>query len=295
MFNVILTTYQRDEELLRLLRALLKVDWSLLRDDYKISIYDDFPDSKLKQKLYELLRKHPKVEYNRRTINFGQGENHMDAVRNIPEGQYIWMPGDDDIVDPQEFTRVLGAIKKLDPDVLLLEFRQGKYLEFGTFYETHLSIVNGVSEKIEAISRFGKCTSTVFKKPGESISSHIDENFKKCMYTDKAFALARALENSNSRIMCYNKLVAYGDANYSKLRYSMRAFSNLEKIAQLISAFLQVEIAERNFRGEARWWISGLFSTINPNTEIRYTGKRFLIELFWPLWRIFTKKSDFVK
>lgn len=294
MFNVILTTYQRPDEFSRLLDAIMQVDWSLLNSDYKILIYDDFPKSKLQYQLHDILD-HPKIEYHRRVVNLGQGQNHMDAVRDIPEGQYIWMPGDDDIVNPQEFNGALNAINRLDPDVLLLEFRQGPNLQHGTFYETHLTTINDVDAKIEVISRFGKCTSTIFKKPSVSVSNYINNEFTNCMYPDKAFGIARALEHPHSKVMCYNNLVAHGDANYGKLRYSMRVFRNLNTIAILISAFLKIEITQSDFKGEARWWMSGLISTISPNSEIKYTSKRFMIELFWPLWRMFVQRSDFCK
>ena len=302
-FLVVLTTFNRNEKILRFLNSFNNQKFNLIKNHLDIIIADDNPNSNLESNLETIKKEHIfNIIYKKNDKNLGQGKNAAFTIYSNFNYDYYWMPGDDDIIIVDEFIDLIQKILILKPDVALLEFRQGINLDGGTFFEGKSRLISDFDQSIEHIIRFGKNTSTIFKRPSNWAINEVLTTFTDCMYQDKVLAIFSYLESSDKKTYLKTELTATGDIDYGKLRYSMRVFINLS---------LSVSLAINNYNSENGtaysysgkddknsfwWWKFGLRAHFNRNSQLSYTTGRLLKELIYPiiyLYRKMLKKHNY--
>ena len=293
---IVLTTYKRHEKILRFLNDFNKINYSLICSYIDIIISDDDPLSNLEIKLNDNIKNHIfNINYVRNKVNLGQGKNAASTINDNYTYDYYWMPGDDDIIITEEFIDLITKIVEFKPDVALLEFRQGLNLEAGTFFEGESRIISNFQECISKIIKFGKNTSTIFKRPSDWAINETLTTFSDCMYQDKVLAIFSYLESNDKKIFLKTELTATGDVDYGKLRYSMRVFVNLQ-----LSLWLAINLfnskyntnyhtIDNNFKNSFWWWKYGIKAHFNRKSQLSYTNKRLFSEIFYPFKYLFRK------
>lgn len=285
---LLITTYKREDKLLRFLDRLSDEEFHRIKDTLDVLVADDDPTSTLLERIDEISRKHPlKVRYIKNEINLGQGPNGMNALTVHRDYDYYWIPGDDDEIIPGETVDLVKKILLHKPSVAVLEFRQGRGLSQGTFFEGESRLITDPEYSIEAITRFGKGTSAIFSRPSDWALKLVSESFFDCMYQDKALAILAYLESKERKIYLKTEMTAFGDEDFGKLRYSARVFVNLYRTRDLIIDFYKKKY-NTQFSYSPKiikvsvidMWIYGIKNHFNPKSELSYTTSRLLKEIF---------------
>ena len=281
----VLTTYKRNNKVLRFL-GQFKDGFEEFKDFFRIHIVDDDPNSTLS----ELIDKNYSIDvkYHKNDINLGQGPNAISHLKKNIDYEYIWIPGDDDLIVKDQFLEVLGALRDIKPTAAVLEFRQGKNLQAGTFFGGNPRCEKNLDKTIELLNRFGKCTSSVFRNPGEEFLEFLCEEMKYSMYQDKAMGLYSILQSyPNQNVYVHPVLTATGDQEFGLLRYSTRVFANLTLTSKKVLQFFNKEtnrsldVGHTKDRGALYWWFFGVKSTLRGKSEIKYEKNKLIRELLY--------------
>jgi len=295
---VVLTTYKRNSKILRLINSFNDPLFYSIKDFIDIIIADDDPNSILGTLINELNENHvfPLI-YIKNSKNLGQGKNAAFTIYDNFSYDYYWMPGDDDIIIVNEFKELINKVFLLKPDIALLEFRQGANLEGGTFFEGESRLITEYDECIEKIMRFGKNTSTIFKRPSNWMMEEVLTTFSECMYQDKVLAILVYLESIKKEVYLKTEITATGDKDFGRLRYSMRVFANLPLAVSLaIKIYNNKYLTNYNFIQNSKtsvfwWWKFGLLAHFNRSSQLAYTNSRLISEIFYPLTYLIRKIS----
>jgi len=129
----ILTTFKREDKAIRFIKQFDSRFYDL---SHLVEIYiaDDDPKSNLYPEFIKEFTSPIKIYYSKNRKNLGQGINHIEAAKKNLSYKYFWFPGDDDLIVVDELIKVFRVIERNQPTVAVLEFRQGKNLEAGTFF-----------------------------------------------------------------------------------------------------------------------------------------------------------------
>jgi hypothetical protein len=293
---IVLTTYKRNEKVLRFLDSFNNSKYLLIKNYIDIIVADDNPNSNLGSILDSNIKDHIfNIIYKKNDRNLGQGKNAAFTIYANYNYDYYWMPGDDDIIIVEEFIDIIQKIVIFKPDVALLEFRQGLHMDAGTFFEGESRVINNFQECISNIIKFGKNTSTIFKRPSEWAINETITAFSESMYQDKVLAIFSFLESNDKKVYLKTEITAMGDIDYGKLRYSMRVFVNLDlslklaikKINDKYNTFYT--IFDDNLKSPFWWWKYGLSAHFNSKSQLSYTKHRLLFEILYPFTYIFRK------
>lgn len=286
---ILLTTYKREEKLVNLVKSFDSPAFEAVAEFLEILVCDDDPRSLLASKLESVKEKHClKVHYIQNTMNLGQGPNAINGLSIYREYDYYWMPGDDDLIDPEQTTKLFKKIHEYRPAVGVLEFRQGKDLKLGTFFTGESRIVADLDEAIEFITRYGKGVSAIFSRPSDWSIELVKSEFGDCMYQDKVLSVLSLLESKKRFIYLQTEVTATGDGDFGKLRYSQRVFLNLDAAINYAKQLYNLKHgATLSFRkcSVSRWdslnmWLVGLRSHFDHRSEVSYTTQRLFKELF---------------
>ena len=292
---LVLTTYQRNDKILRFLKDFNNPQFEVIKSYLDILISDDDPNSTLGTLLNDFKDSIFNIKYIKNKVNLGQGKNAAYAIYSNYFYDYYWMPGDDDIIIVHEFIDIINKIIHFKPDVALLEFRQGINLEGGTFYEGESRLIFDFNHCIEHIIRFGKNTSTIFKRPSNWAINEVLTTFADCMYQDKVLAIFSYLESTDKKVYLKTELTATGDVDYGKLRYSMRVFINLQlSVSLAISTYNTANhtnycYSSKGDKNAFWWWKFGLKAHFNRNSQLSYTTNRLFREIIYPIVYIYRK------
>lgn len=286
----ILTTYKREEKFIRFLRQFDERFLSV-NSYFEIFIADDDPSSDTKSAIDKILPElGVRVNYKKNKINLGQGLNQLEAAKINSQYQYFWFPGDDDLIIANEFISILEQINKIEPTITAFEFKQGVGLSSGTNLDGVSRVENDINKIIFYLNNFGKCTSSIIKNPGIKFLDYMSDEFKKSMYQDKNMGVYSILCDPSPTAYIHTRLTAYGDSDYGLLRYSTRVFKNLEIGTRKVVDYYNSNnlnkkvIQVKKSKSAVYWWWFGIKATLNPRSEIRYTRKRFLKEIFFGLF-----------
>lgn len=297
---ILITTYNRNNKVINTLKKFNQYQLkSRFSNNVFLTILDDNPDSILSQEI-NLEKKNSifnNFYYIKNKINLGQGYNLIINLKNNLEFDYYWCPGDDDIILFDKLDEVIQILIDQNPTNMCLEFRQGKKLEKGTFFE-YSGLIEDIELASNLICKFGKGSSTLFSKPSTEVLDLVHNKLLGSMYEDKGLSLLIYLFSNNRKLIVYNKVLSIGDDNFGTLRYSFRVFANLKKVFNECVNIYNIKskqnlIINYNYRSHnvTQLWIKGILNTILIR-EIRYTLKRFLKELFVvPVIKIFDKNK----
>lgn len=287
----LITTYNRPEKLLRLLRQFSS-GFDHLFGILDIYIADDNPRSCLHEAI-RAVNSPLNIYYHKNPINLGQGPNLVEAISaNEANGyDYLWCPGDDDQIVPDSFIELIDNIILNQPSVAVLEFRQGPNLSAGTFFKSDVEKIYEIDLALAAIARFGKGTSSIFRYPDQKFLSYVNVFMSKCMYQDKALASYAFLSGfvEGNTLLVHPRLAAFGDQDYGKLRYSTRVFSNLyQTIVDTLNYFygnryavsLSVLKSSVGLQSPLWWWWWGIKANLHASSQIKYSTSKFFYELF---------------
>jgi hypothetical protein len=207
---------------------------------------------------------------------------------DFPGYDYYWPMTDDDLLDQEAGLEFLKALSAVRPAVAVCEFRQGEDLTHGTFFKPGVAVLTGPRLDLEPVIRFGKGTNMVFRAPSPQLLDTWARNFRGCMYEDKALALLALSFDEDASLLVFPELTLTADRDFGHLRYSMRAFANLQRVATLVGkinrdANLANFWSETKFHGEWWWWLRGLIHHFEPRGRFRYQRSVLLRELIFPL------------
>ena len=292
----LLTSYKRNDKALRFL-SQFDSSFRSYRDFLDVYIADDDPDSSLSSFLDEL-NIPLNVFYSRNDFNYGQGPNAVQAIKKNLHYDYIWCPGDDDCFDANELCNVLNVIRVESPTVAIMEFRQGPNLSHGTFFEGQSRFISNIVDAIDASVHFGKCSSTIFRTPPIHFIEYVETSMVSSMYQDKAFCVASLISDyPESFAYLHTAPTVMGDSQYGLLRYSTRVFRNLsltvDKTVDYFSSLHHQELDLPNYLSKDShnafyWWLFGIKCQLNRRSMIRYSKKKFLLEMllgpFYVVW-----------
>lgn len=286
---LLITTYKRNNKIIRFLEDLNDKSFRNVKDYLDVLIVDDDPNSVLGGLLSDIVIEHQlNVTYTKNIKNLGQGPNLMNALLNNHGYDYYWMPGDDDRLMPDQAVDLILKIRAYRPAAAALEFRQGKNLNLGTFFDGESRMVDSVDESIEYLIRFGKATSAIISRPSEWALKLVNDEFVDCMYQDKVLAVLVLLESRDRKIFLKTELTAMGDKDFGKLRYSFRVFNNLSVSINYAKLKYNEVYNQKISHGEVKVtkrqslssWKHGLMVNFRPDNEICYAKTRLAKELF---------------
>lgn len=292
--GILLSTYRRPNKLLRLLDTLSWLERKDLPVDVTLVILDDSDDRGSTELWLKHYSKSPLAVPTHIVIrrrNLGQGPNFVQGMLDFKHFDLYWPVTDDDLPREAETVRFIDTVVQEAPTVAVCEFRQGPSHEFGTFFEQAQGVQEGQDLDLEPVIRFGKGTNMIFKRPSEAILSVWASRFCGSMYEDKALALLLLVSDRSPKLIIYPELAITADSDFGRLRYSMRAFANLERVALEVRRMFpsdSLNLVWRNskFHGEWWWWLRGLVHHVEPRGTFRYRTPTLLRELAFPLLRV---------
>lgn len=287
IITFIVTTYKRQEKLIRLLRSFSSPLF-LNFNNISLFVYDDDPASKFSTAVKEIASiSNIPITYVINERNYGQGPNLIQAIeRHIDSSDYFWSPGDDDTIDPVHFAEVLKYVQEFRPACACFEFRQGCELESGTFFDK-TELCFDLNSQIERVIRFGKGTSCIYRAPDRHFLKFLKSKLSKSMYQDKAIAVYSVLLFGKCGTFVYSKLTAFANNDHWKFRYSVRVFANLSITVNCVIRYsrklgitpLPCELRAAWYT-PSYWWCHGLIWHFSRSHPFCYGRKLLLKELF---------------
>ncbi len=88
-----------------------------LKEKIKIYIFDDSLSDNLKNKVEDLIKVYPYIEYSKNKKTLGHDKNFFQAI-SIPKSEFIWVMGDSTIINPLTFTEILRVIQQDKPNLV---------------------------------------------------------------------------------------------------------------------------------------------------------------------------------
>lgn len=291
---ILVSTYRRPAKLLRLVESLSWLERKDLPVDPTLVILDDSDDRGSTELWLEQYSKRPlavRTHIVIRRRNLGQGPNFVQGILNFKDFDFYWPVTDDDLPREAETLRFIQTVVQEAPTVAVCEFRQGHSQEFGTFFDQDQGVQEGHDLNLEPVIRFGKGTNMIFRRPSEGVLSTWATRFCGSMYEDKALALLLLVTDQSPKLLVYPELAITADSDFGRLRYSMRAFANLERVVLEVrrmfpSESLNLIWRQSKFHGEWWWWLRGLVHHFEPRGTFRYQTTTLLRELAFPLLRL---------
>ena len=287
---VLITTYQRNDKLLRLLFLINKVKWIDNALRINVFVYDDDPNNDFRIPK-ELNNNVVNFTYIKRKINLGQGPNLSSAIQELSKSysnNFLWCPADDDLIDIFHFPIFINNLLNSKASVGVCGFKQGISKIVTTDFNGTDRVIYDYDLCIDAIRKRGKGSNVIFKIPDSYDINRIIKDYSGCYYEDKIFALNSIFNCNDSEYRCvylYPKVITFADQEYGKLRYSMRVYLNRDmamnkEIKYHISLGHKIKLIDTsNNNSELYWYFMGLLISIKPRSEVRYTRKRFFNEL----------------
>tara|TARA_B100000767_G_scaffold67777_1_gene64283 strand:+ start:27557 stop:28498 length:942 start_codon:yes stop_codon:yes gene_type:complete len=112
--SISIPSYERYEAIER--NILDNLD-CFLNEKIKIYIFDDSSSDTLKNKVKELIKVYPYIEYIKNKNTLGHDKNFFQAI-NTPESEFIWVIGDSTIINPLTFGKILEVIENNNPNLI---------------------------------------------------------------------------------------------------------------------------------------------------------------------------------
>jgi len=112
--SISIPSYERYEAIER--NILDNLD-CFLEEKIKIYIFDDSPSDTLKNKVKELIKVYPYIEYSKNQETLGHDKNFFQAI-STPKSEFIWVIGDSTIINPLTFAEILEVIKNNNPNII---------------------------------------------------------------------------------------------------------------------------------------------------------------------------------
>ena len=112
--SISIPSYERHEAIER--NIIDNLD-CFLKEKIKIYIFDDSSSDKLENKVKDLIKIYPYIEYSKNKETLGHDKNFFQAI-STPESEFIWVIGDSTIIDPKTFTEILKVIQKNNPNLI---------------------------------------------------------------------------------------------------------------------------------------------------------------------------------
>lgn len=114
--SISIPSYERHEAIEK---NILKNKSFLLNEKIKIYIFDDSSSDALKNKVKELIKVYPYIEYSRNKKTLGHDKNFFQAIRT-PKSEFIWVIGDSTIINPSALSKILKVIRRNNPNLICL-------------------------------------------------------------------------------------------------------------------------------------------------------------------------------
>lgn len=112
--SISIPTYERYEAIER--NILDNLD-CFLKEKIKIYIFDDSLSDVLKNKVNELIKVYPYIEYTKNKSSLGHDKNFFQAI-SVPKSEFIWIIGDSTIINPLTFSDILKTIQSNNPNLI---------------------------------------------------------------------------------------------------------------------------------------------------------------------------------
>ena len=112
--SISIPSYERCEAIER--NILDNLD-CFLKEKIKIYIFDDSSSDALKNKVKELIKVYPYIEYTKNKKTLGHDKNFFQAI-STPKSEFIWVIGDSTIINPLTFAKILEVIKNNNPNLI---------------------------------------------------------------------------------------------------------------------------------------------------------------------------------
>lgn len=88
-----------------------------LNEKIKIYIFDDSSSDILKNKVKELMKIYPYIEYTKNKKALGHDKNFFKAI-STPKSEFIWVISDSTIINPLTLTEILKVIRRNSPNLI---------------------------------------------------------------------------------------------------------------------------------------------------------------------------------
>ncbi len=118
LLTIVIPTYKRPAELLRLLRWLL-VETAPVAGSIRVIISDNASPCGVSADVIDIVAAHPWMTLFQQRCNVGPDQNFMDAVDRVAT-PYFWLLGDDDLMVTGLLKQVLAYLKNHEPDLIYL-------------------------------------------------------------------------------------------------------------------------------------------------------------------------------
>lgn len=116
---LLVPSYNRAAKLAELLGCLAS-QCAGCGDDVVVMVSDNASPDDTGQVLEQAVTRHPWLRYHRQPVNLGAEGNMQWLVRNAPDAEYLWLFGDDDLLEPGAIARVLDLLAAEAPAWLFL-------------------------------------------------------------------------------------------------------------------------------------------------------------------------------
>ena len=143
--TIVIPTFNRIE----LLRRSLKILLPILPEQVKLVILDNCSDDVVENKISDINSKYPtkNLKVYRNEVNIGGNCNIMRALEYC-ETKYLWILGDDDIVQPDSFQIISETLKKYWGSIYLNFSTSGGWIRDNVICTQGLSdfVINGIDD-----------------------------------------------------------------------------------------------------------------------------------------------------
>ena len=116
--TISIPTWNRAEFLRENILSMLPGIQALPSGSIEIFISDNASTDETADFLAEISQKYSFVRYVRQTENMGANANFYTVLKEA-KGEYVWLMGDDDHINPSSLSRILADIEKYQPGVMI--------------------------------------------------------------------------------------------------------------------------------------------------------------------------------
>lgn len=278
LLSIAIPTFNREPYLRELLESILPQFTGLAADFAELLISDNCSDDATPAMVASFEARGLPVRYVRNDVNIGADGNFLQCL-NLATGQYVWVLGDDDILEPGAVTTLLDLLQQGEYDLVYLssyafhngqrsgdiEDRLGRVAEVVTdgvyFLEKVNALIGLISVNIVNKNR-------LLATPHPPIEALNDSNL---MQVGWLFPL---IHKQMSVLFLWRRLVGYRSYNSGGWGICEVFGIRLERIARQYFA-AQPELATALMNGVLRYWLCDAILEMRRGCHARMNEENF--------------------
>lgn len=176
------------------------------------------------------------VRYYKQTVNIG-GEANFKFLYEHAQGEYVWISSDDDILEEDQFDRLIDDLDRHRPELCLSSFRQPPWTEENRMFMCggeESQMVTELADAIPHLVRLPKLTAYVYRR--RDLTPAEQEVSDRASRTTNFWFVALSVllfANRGQRLLLRSATVAHSGPDFRDLNFSPRVLGSIVEAVRL--------------------------------------------------------------